>query len=208
MSDASGGNERPLRHDTAADDSGDDTSDLAPPERPSLSDERPPPVLKNVPPPSSITVARVLWLFSFAATAVAMLIAFLSQETIASELEETLLRLAPGYEAGSISSFVDVIYWTALASLGVVVTVEAILLAMVLNRRGGARWWQLVLLVVHAGAVVVGSAFLTVAEFGIAVEAMLVGGLALAVAGWIAELLPAARRWFRTAGKVEPAPLD
>lgn len=203
MSDASGGNERPPHRDAAVDDG----ADLAPPERPNLSDERPPPVLKSVPPPRSIRTARVLWLLAFTATAAAMLIAFLSQESIAAELEETLLRLAPSYDATSISSLVDVIYWSSIAGLGVVVTLEAILLAMLLNRRGGARWGQLVLLLVHAGAALVGSAFLTVTEFGLIVAALLLVSLVLALAAWVASLLPGANRWFRTRGEVRPASL-
>jgi hypothetical protein len=232
MTDASGGDRRPPHHEDVLDDietdaapeptaepspegasaprsesiAGDD--DLAPPpERPSLSDERRPPVLKTVPPPRSVKTARILWLLSFTAVAAAMLIAFLAHEAIAAELEETLLRLAPGYDASSISSLVDTIYWTCIASLGVVVTVEAILLAMLLNRRGGARWAQLPLLLVHAGAALVGSAFLTVTEFGFLVEVLLLGGLGLAVAAWISSLFPAANRWFRTRGEVQPATL-
>jgi hypothetical protein len=182
--------------------------DLAPPpERPSLSDDRRPPVLKIVPPPRSVKTSRILWLLSFTAAAAAMLIAFLSHESIAAELEETLLRLAPGYDESSISSLVDGIYWACIASLGVVVTVEAVLLAMLLNRRGGARWAQLPLLLLHAGAAIVGSAFLTVAEFGLIVAALLLGSLALAVIAWIASLFPGANRWFRTRGEVQPATL-
>jgi hypothetical protein len=232
MTDASGGNQRPPHHEDVLDDieadaapaphtaesptgagaprsdpaDGDD--DLAPPpERPSLSDDRRPPVLKIVPPPRSVKTSRVLWLLSFTAVAAAMLIAFLSHESIAAELEETLLRLAPGYDASSISSLVDGIYWTCIASLGVVVTVEAILLAMLLNRRGGARWAQLPLLLLHAGAAIVGSAFLTVTEFGLLVAALLLVSLALALAAWVASLFPAANRWFRTRGEVQPATL-
>jgi hypothetical protein len=235
MTDASGGNQRPPHHEDVLDDettesdshaTGEATAssdelaaphdrarataddDLAPPPaRPSLSDDRPPPVLKVVPPPRSVKTSRVLWLLSFAATGAAMLIAFLSHEPIAAELEETLLRLSPGYDEASISSLVDVIYWTCVASLGVVVTVEAILLAMMLNRRGGARWAQLPLLLLHAGAAIVGGAFLTVTEFGLVVAALLLVSLVLALAAWVASLLPAANRWFRTRGEVQPASL-
>lgn len=236
MTDASGGNQRPPHHDDVLDDvetdaapaqhptespsaegsatgsdrdTGDDHGDdlAPPPERPALSDDRRPPVLKIVPPPRSVRTARVLWLLSFTVTAAAMLIAFLSHESIAAKLEETLLRLSPGYDEASISSLVDVIYWTCIASLGVVVTVEAILLAMLLNRRGGARWAQLPLLLVHAGAALIGSAFLTATEFGFLVEALLLVGLGLAVAGWVSSLFPGASRWFRTRGEVQPATL-
>lgn len=233
MTDASGGDRRPPHHEDVLDDietdaapapptaestttaasppgseptAGDD--DLAPPpERPSLSDERRPPVLKAVPPPRSVKTARVLWLLSFTAVAAAILIAFLAHEAIAAKLEETLLRLSPGYDEASISSLVDVIYWTCIASLGVVVTVEAILLAMLMNRRGGARWGQLPLLLLHAGAAIVGSAFLTVTEFGLLVAVLLLAGLGLAVAAWISSLFPGANRWFRTRGEVQTATL-
>lgn len=235
MTDASGGNRRPPRQDDVLDDvetdaapaphpaespsdgtgaprsglsAADGDDDLAPPpERPSLSDERRPPVLKIVPPPRSVKTSRVLWLLSFTAAAAAILIAFLSHESIAAELEETLLRLAPGYDESSISSLVDGIYWTCIAGLGVVVTVEAILLAMLLNRRGGVRWVQLPLLLLHAGAAIVGSAFLTVFEFGLLVAALLLGSLALALSAWISSLFPGANRWFRTRGEVQTATL-
>lgn len=195
----------PAPHDRANAATDDDLA--PPPARPTLSDDRPPPVLKIVPPPRSVKTSRVLWLLSFTAVAAAMLIAFLSHEPIAAELEETLLRLSPGYDEASISSLVDVIYWTSLASLGVVVTVEAILLAMMLNRRGGARWVQLPLLLLHAGAAIAGSAFLTVTEFGLIVAALLLVSLVLALAAWVASLLPGANRWFRTRGEVRPASL-
>ena len=204
MTDASGGNERPPQ----TDDARGSADEPAPPERPSLVDERRPPVIKAVPPPRSVKTSRVLWLFSFTLSAATMLIAFLSQESISTELEETMLRLSPGYDEAEVSTLVDVIYWVCLAGIGVVVAVEAILLAMILNRRGGARWGQLVLLVVHAGVALVGSAFLTVAEFGIHVEVLLLGGFALALAGWVAGMFPGAGHWFRTAGEVQPAALD
>jgi hypothetical protein len=203
MTDASGGNERPPQ----TDDARGSADEPAPPERPPLVDERRPPVLKAVPPPRSVRVSRALWLISFTAAAAAMLIAFLSHESIAAELEETLLRLSPGYDESRISTLVDVIYWACIAGLGVVVTLEAILLAMILNRRGGARWGQLVLLLVHAGVALVGSAFLTVTEFGLLVEVLLIGGFGCALAGWIAGLFPSAAHWFRTAGEVQPATL-
>lgn len=236
MTDASGGNQRPPHHEDVLDDetttesdahaTGEVTDspsdapsphdrahaiaddDLAPPPaRPSLSDDRRPPVLKIVPPPRSVKTSRVLWLLSFTAVGAAMLIAFLSHEPIAAELEETLLRLSPGYDEASISSLVDVLYWTCVASLGVVVTVEAILLALMLNRRGGARWAQLALLLLHAGTAIAGSAFLTVTEFGLIVAALLLVSLVLALAAWVASLLPGANRWFRTRGEVQPASL-
>ena len=114
MTDVSGGNagSRP-----SADDLDGEQDGPPPPERPALTDQRRPPVRKPVPPPWPLPTARVLWFVSFAASAAAILIAFLSHEAIAVELEETLLRVAPNYDATSIGSLVDVIYWSPIAAL-------------------------------------------------------------------------------------------
>jgi hypothetical protein len=192
MTDASGGNAGSRPSDELDDDA------PPPPERPALSDQRRPPVRKPVPPPWPLPTARVLWFASFAASAAAILIAFLSREAIAVELEETLLRVAPNYDATSIGSLVDVIYWSSIAALGVVVTAEAVLLAVLLNRRGGARWLQVPVLVLHVVAALAGIAFLAVVEFGLIVEILILVGLVFAVLGWFFPLLPSAHRWFRT----------
>lgn len=195
MTDASGGNagSRP-----SADDLDGEQDGPPPPERPALTDQRRPPVRKSVPPPWPLPTARVLWFVSFAASAAAILIAFLSHEAIAVELEETLLRVAPNYDATSIGSLVDVIYWSTIAALGVVVTAEAVLLAVLLNRRGGARWLQVPVLALHGVAAVAGIAFLAVVEFGVIVEVLIIAGLLFAVLGWFFPFLPSAHRWFRT----------
>ncbi len=48
----------------------------------------------------------------------AVLIAFLSRDTLTAELTETLGRLAPGYDEDEVSSLVDVVYWSSIAGLG------------------------------------------------------------------------------------------
>ena len=82
---------------------------------------------------------------------------------------------------------------------------EAILLAVLMSRRGGVRWIQLPVLAVHAVAVVGALAFLTVTEFGLLVEVLVLGAFALAVAAWVLPLLPSAHRWFRTEREAQVA---
>ncbi len=74
------------------------------------------------------------------------------------------------------------------------------LLGFVMNRRGGARWLQLPVLVLHTGVVFVASAFITLGDWGAVVELLLLAGLVLAVVGWVLCLVPPAHRWFRHDG--------
>lgn len=210
MTDASGGNAagRSTDDPDEPDRPGGDDDGPPPPERPPMSDRRRPPVRRPVPPPWPVLTARILWFVSFALNAAAVLVAFLGRDAIESELEETLLRLAPDYDASSIGSLVDGVFWGAVALLGGVVALEAILLAFLMNRRGGVRWIQLPALAVHAVAAVGALAFLTVTEFGILVEGLVIGAFVLAVLAWGFALLPSAHRWFRTKREAQVASAD
>lgn len=179
-----------------------------PPPRPPLTDETRPPVLRAIPTPRVVRTARTLWILSFALGGAAVFIAFLGRDGIVDELTERIGRLAPGYDADEIASLVDVVYWSSIAGLGVVITIEAVLLGSLMNRRGGARWLQLVVLVLHAGAALVGSAFLAIGDRALIVSALLVAGFALCVVAWGLCLVPAAGRWFRTQDEAQRAALD
>jgi hypothetical protein len=185
-----------------------DEDPTPPPARPSMSDERPPPVLRSIPAPGTVKAARTLWILSFVLGGAAVFIAFLSGETLMAELGELLDRLAPGYDETEISSLVDVMYWSSLGSLGLVIAVEAILLAMIMNQRGRARWVQLFVLILHAGAALLSAAFLGVGDWGIVIQLSLIAGLALATTGWVLTLFPPAQRWFRMKNETEFVPLD
>jgi hypothetical protein len=186
----------------------DDDQQPPPPPRPSLSDERKPPVLRKIPAPRPVKVGRALWLISFVLGGAAVFIAFLSGDTLMAELTDVLGRLAPGYSDEEVAALVDVIFWSSLGGLGLIIAIEAILLAMIMNQRGGARWLQLPLLILHAGAVFVGSAFLAIGDWGALIEILLVAGVVVAFAGWVLTLLPRAHRWFRMKDQTEPVPLD
>lgn len=186
-----------------------DEEDLTPPPaRPPVADDTRPPVLRKIPVPRLVGLARTLWILSFVAGGAAVFIAFVSRDTLVAELTETIGRLAPGYSETEVASLVDVVYWASVAGLGLVITIEAILLGFVLNRRGGARWLQLPVLVLHTGVVLVASAFIAIGDWGTLVELLLVAGLVLAAAGWVLCLFPPANRWFRMKDEAQLAAFD
>src|SRR5688500_7059376 len=61
-----------------------------PPPRPSLSDERKPPVLRKIPAPRPVKVGRALWMISFVLGGAAVFIAFVSGDTLMAELTDVL----------------------------------------------------------------------------------------------------------------------
>jgi hypothetical protein len=179
-----------------------------PPARPPMSDDSKPPVLRKIPVPRVVRIARILWIFSFVLAGAAVLIAFLSHQTLTAELTTTLGRLTPGYSEDEVATFVDVAYWSCIAGLGVVITSEAILLGFVLNRRGGARWLQLLALALHVVVVVIALAFLAIGDWGAIVALLLPSGLLLAVTGWVLCLVGPANRWFRLKDEGQAPALD
>lgn len=186
-----------------------DEEDLTPPPaRPPIADDTRPPVLRKIPIPKLVRLARTFWILSFVTGGVAVFIAFISRDTVVTELTETIGRLAPGYSEAEVSSLVDLVYWSSVAGLALVITIEAILLGFLLNRRGGARWLQLPALVLHTGVVLVASAFIAIGDWGALVQVLLVAGLALAAAGWVLCLFPPANRWFRMKDEAQLAAFD
>jgi hypothetical protein len=186
----------------------DDDDGPPPPPRPVMSVDTKPPVLRKIPVPKVVKAARTLWILSFVLGGAAVFIAFISRDTLIAELTETIGRLAPGYSEDDVSALVDVVYWLSIAGLGLVITIEAVLLGFVMNRRGGARWLQLPALVLQTGVVLVASAFITVGDWGAVVELLLLAGLALAVVGWVLCLVAPAHRWFRMKDESQLATLD
>ena len=186
----------------------DDEDPTPPPARPPMSVETRPPVLRKIPVPRLVRLARSLWISSFVLGGASVFIAFLSRDTLIAELTDELGRLAPGYDEDEVAALVDAVYWSSIAGLGLVIAVEAVLLGVLLNRRGGARWAQLPVLVLHAGMVLVASAFLAIGDWGALVGLLLLAGLALAFAGWVLCLLPQANRWFRMRDEAQLATLE
>jgi hypothetical protein len=199
--------ERPAERMPLAPPSMDDDDPTPPPARPPMSDDTKPPVLRKIPVPRAVKVARTFWILSFVLGGAAVFIAFLSRDTLIVELTETLGRLAPGYDPAEVESLVNVVYWASIVGLAVVITIEAVLLAFILNRRGGARWLQLVALALHAGVVLVATAFIAIGDWAVVIELLVLAGLALAVVAWVLCIVPQANRWFRQKDEAQLAAL-
>ncbi len=179
-----------------------------PPPRPAMSDDTKPPVVRTIPMPKAVRVARTLWLISFVASMAAVFISFLTHDALNDELAETIGRLSPGYDDEEVAALVDLVYWSSLAGLGVVVVIEAVLLGTMLTRRGGARWLQLPVLVVHAGVVLVASAFLAIGDWGGIAELLMLAGIVLATVAWVFGVVRSAQRWFRMPDETQLAADD
>lgn len=186
----------------------DEDDSTPPPARPPMSDDTKPPVLRKIPVPRIVKVARTLWALSFVLGGAAVFIAFLSRDALIVELTETLGRLAPGYGPAEVDSLVNIVYWASIVGLALVITIEAVLLAFVLNRRGRARWLQLLVLAMHVGVVLVASAFIAIGDWALVIELLILAGLALAVVGWALCIVPQANRWFRLKDEAQLAALD
>jgi hypothetical protein len=64
----------------------DDDDGPPPPPRPVMSDDTRPPVLRKIPVPKVVKVARTLWVLSFVLGGAAVFIAFISRDTLIAEL--------------------------------------------------------------------------------------------------------------------------
>jgi hypothetical protein len=186
---------------------GDDDAPPPPP-RPAMSDDTKPPVLRTIPMPKAVRIARSLWFLSFVASMSAVLISFLTHDALNDELTETIGRLAPGYDDEEVAALVNLVYWASLAGLGLVVVLEAVLLGMMLKRRGGARWLQLPVLVIHGAVVLVATAFLAIGDWGAVAELLMLAGLLLAIVAWVFGVVRSAHRWFRMPNETQLAAHD
>ena len=170
-----------------------------------------PPVLRKIPVPRVVKVARTFWVLSFVLGGAAVFIAFLyTGHAHGRATEDARADSAPGYgPAEGVESLRQYrllgerssdLHWSSRS--------EAVLLAFILNRRGGARWLQLLVLALHVVVVVVALAFIAIGDWGTLVALLLLAGLALAVTGWVLCLLGSAGRWFRLKDEVQAAALD
>ncbi len=158
--------------------------------------------------PRAVRVARSLWTIGFVLNGAAVFIAFITYDQLTERLTTTLGRLAPGYVEADLRGLVDVFYWMSIATIGLVIAAEALLLGFMLGRRGGARWVMLPVLAFHAVSAFVASAVLALDDWPGLIELLLLVGLALAAIGWFICIVPSANRWFRMKDESQRASLD
>jgi hypothetical protein len=171
----------------------------APPPRPALAESAPAPIAVAVPPPSPVRAALSLWLAAFAAGLVAALIAFLNRQAQVDRLRETAAGIGTGRDPSTLDTVAVVAWWSGLGALLVLIGVEALLLAVLLRRRGWARWVLLAVLPVHLGVMVLGASILAPPGAETYLVLLLAAQAVLGAAALTASLLPRANAWFRSA---------
>jgi hypothetical protein len=170
-----------------------------PPPRPEMSDRTPPPIRRPVEPSTAVKASRFLWTASFIAGLMAVFFGFLARNNQTDRIQDLILEVDPDRDAETLETAANIVLWTSLGALVVVVLIELALLFSMLKRRGYVRWIQLLVLAAHAGVTVVADALIVGDDVdGIVLRVILVSQLFLALAGLLASFLPGTRAWFRS----------
>jgi hypothetical protein len=168
------------------------------PPRPQMSDVTPAPIGKQLRPSGAVKAARALWLLSFAAGLLAVVVAFLSRNVQIDRLRGTVEDIKPDQGAETLKAVATIVFWSSLGAVVVVIVVEALLLLLMMRRHGGARWALLVLVIIQAATGVISAALLVApGGDGNAIFLLLTAALVLAGAALVAGALPGAGAWFR-----------
>ena len=167
----------------------------APPPRPPISDASPAPIKAPTPPPASITASRSLWLVSFVLGFLAIGVAFLARTAQVDELQDLIRDLMPDESDATLERAAQLVFWSCIGALVLVMVVEALLLRLVMNRRRGVRWALVLFLFGHAAVAVAADAFLALGDTGVYLRLLLAAQLLLAALAAIVGLFPGAGRW-------------
>lgn len=180
----------------------------APPPRPEMSDLTPAPVPPKIVPAGPVKVASYLWIASFVAGLMAILIVFLARDDQLTRLGDVLTGMRPNEDPATLDAVAGVVLWGSLGVLVLVIVVEGILLAVMMRRHGAVRWVMLLVLLIQCAVTVLADAL--VAAPGLddwGVHVLLFGQLVLAGAALVVSTLPGAGRWLRAGreGRRHPA---
>lgn len=144
-------------------------------------------------------MSRSLWLLSYLLGVVAVAFTYLSRNAQLERLRTLSSDVRPGEAAETLDSVAALVFWSMLGALVLVIVVEALLLAVMMRQRGGARWALLVVLVFHGAAWALADAVLIGPDAPEPyLQLLLMAQLVTACVAWVVSLLPGARAWFRS----------
>jgi hypothetical protein len=107
--------------------------------------------------------------------------------------------MAPGGEAGAVTTATGIVFWGSIAAILLVILLEAAMLGVVMGRQGWARWALLLLLAGHAVVLLVASAFLVPDGDAGSFVVLLWGlNLLLALVGLVFFFMPSAKAWLKS----------
>src|SRR5690606_22301173 len=109
-------------------------------------------------------------------------------------------------DEAAATSLTQLLFWAAFAGLAAVTVLEAVLVFVMLNGRGGMRWALIpIVVLVHTPAALLADAFVAIDEGGRLISLLLLLQWGAAVVATVASLLPAAGDWFAAKRAAAPA---
>jgi hypothetical protein len=171
-----------------------------------MSDLTPAPVPPKIVPAGPVRAASYLWIASFVAGLVAILIVFLGRDDQLTRLGELLAGMRPNEDPSTIDAVADVVLWGSLLALVFVIVVEGVLLAVMMRRHGAVRWVMLLVLLIQCVVTVLADALVVTPGLdGWGTHLLLLVQLVLAGAALVVSTLPGAGRWLRAGREGRPA---
>jgi hypothetical protein len=129
---------------------------------------------------------------------VAALLAFLNRRAQLDRLREAAAGIGTERDPMTLETVASVAWWGALGAVLVLIGIEALLLAVLLRRRGWPRWVLLALLPVHLAVLAAGGSILAPPGAQTYFVLLLVAQAVLGAAALAASLFPRANAWFRS----------
>ncbi|WP_210505852.1 hypothetical protein [Naasia sp. SYSU D00057] len=149
-----------------------------------MSDRTPPPIPRAAPLPRTIRVGQALWTASLLAGILVLVLAVLRRTDQFERLRTFVGDLQADAADSTIDTVATVAFWTAVAVLGVLTLIELALRGRA-ERRAGARWALLLVLLLHAGAAVLGDPLVALGPLAPPSRALLAVQLGLAAAALV-----------------------
>ncbi|WP_104117824.1 hypothetical protein [Arthrobacter sp. B1805] len=131
-----------------------------PPPKPRMSDRTPAPIHSIPPPPGSLKAARRLLSVSCLIAIILAVVIFLNRETHGDRLLAYVTDRDPGQSTENLKTVAAILFWSSLSALVAVVLVQFIVLNALMRQHASARWFLVLLLILHAGAILLAVEFL------------------------------------------------
>ncbi len=163
--------------------------------------------MDNRPPPSLVRLSQLAWMAGMGVTGFMIVYMFIIRETQLPLLTDLIRAIDDTRAEETYATAADIIFWTLFGTLVVLAVTQIIMLMSMMNRRPGARWWQVGSLVVQTVAVGAVSEFLGSGERGELLRQAGPLGLGLGVLGLLISLLPPVLRWSAARVDVRRGPL-
>ena len=164
-------------------------------------------MVDNRPPPILARLSQIAWVASIGFTGFMIVYMFIIRETQLPLLTDLIRGIDDTRAQETYATATDIIFWSLFGTLVVLAVAQIIMLMSLMNRRPGARWWQIASLVLQTVAVGAVAEFLGSGERGELLRQAGPLALGLGVVGLLISLLPPVLRWSAAHIDVRRGPL-